>query len=187
MQNETIYCKNRKEWREWLQINSLSKKGIWLIYYKKHTKKHSVYYDEAVEEAICFGWIDGRIKKIDDERYMQYYSPRKSKSRWSVINVGRAKMMIAQGRMTENGLKIFQNGMESKDRIPSSKSFSIPSYLKTALNKNKKAWSNFQRFAPSAKLAYVYWVTNAKTSDTRQKRIEKTIKLIEQNKKFGEK
>lgn len=187
MEIETIYCKNRKEWREWLQKNHLSKEGIWLIYYKKHTGKSSVFYNEAVEEAICFGWIDGQIRKIDDEKYMQRYSPRTFKSLWSVINVGRAKKMIEQGRMIEKGLKIFQDGIKTKERVPSSKSFSIPSYLKMALIKNKKAWSNFQRFAPSAKLAYVYWVTIAKTSDTRQKRIEKTVKSIEQNKIFGKK
>lgn len=187
MKKKTVYCKNRGEWREWLQRNCSSKAEIWLIYYKKHTGKPSIPYGDAVEEAICFGWIDGRVKTIDDEKYMQRYSPRTSKSAWSVINVERAEKMIEQGKMTECGLKIFQEGIKSKKRIPSSKKFSVPSYLARALSENKKAWSNFQNFAPSAKLAYVYWVTTAKKAETRQKRIEETVKAIAQNRKFGEK
>ncbi|MBI5636486.1 MAG: YdeI/OmpD-associated family protein [Nitrospinae bacterium] len=184
---KTIHAKNRNQWRLWLQKNHTSKEGVWLIYYKKHTRKPSIPYGDAVEEAICFGWIDGQIKKIDDDKYMQRYSPRTSKSIWSVVNVERAKEMIEQGKMTECGLKIYKEGVKSKKRVPSSKRFSVPSYLKRALFENKKAWDNFQRFAPSAKLAYVYWVTTAKKAETRQKRIEETIRLLAQNKKFGEK
>ena len=184
---KTIYCKDRKEWQSWLQKNYLSEKSIWLVYYKKHTKKLSIPYNDAVEEAICFGWIDGQIKKIDDERYMQRYTPRTSKSRWSVINIERAKRMIKQGHMTKEGLRIFQNGIKNKEVVPSSKKFVVPTDLKEALAKNKKALNNFKNFAPSAKLAYVYWVDIAKTNETRQKRIRKTVEQIAQNKKFGEK
>lgn len=184
---ETIYSNDREEWRSWLQKNHLSEKGVWLIYYKKHTKKLSIPYSDAVEEAICFGWIDGQVKKIDDDRYMQHYSPRTSKSRWSVINIERAKKMIKEGRMTEKGLSIFQNGIKNSEIVPSSKNFSVPDDLKSALAKNKKALNNFENLAPSAKLAYVYWVDTAKKDDTRQRRIKKTVELIAQNKKFGEK
>lgn len=183
---ETVYCKDRKEWRTWLQENYHLEKGIWLIYYKRHTGKPSIPYNDAVEESICFGWIDGRIRKIDEEKYMQHYTPRKPKSAWSEINIGRAKKMIQQGSMTEWGLKIYQDGMKNNKIIPSSKKFTVPLYLKEALIKNKKAWGNFQNLAPSAKLAYVYWVDTAKTAETREKRIKKTVELIAQNKKYGE-
>ncbi|MFC1550465.1 YdeI family protein [Candidatus Neomarinimicrobiota bacterium] len=181
------YCKNRKAWRSWLQKNHLSEKGVWLVYYKKHTKKKSIFYEDAVEEAICFGWIDGQIKRIDDERYMQRYTPRTSKSRWSVINIERAKRMIKQERMTEGGLKIFQKGIKTKETVPSSKKFSVPVDLKSALAKKKKALNNFQNFSPSAKLAYVYWIGLARTDETRKKRIRITVDLLAKNKKFGEK
>jgi uncharacterized protein YdeI (YjbR/CyaY-like superfamily) len=154
--------------------------------YKKHTGRTSISYTDAVEEAICFGWIDGQIKKIDDDRYMQRFTPRKPKSLWSEINVDRAKKMIALGYMTEIGLKALEEGTKTKERIPSSKNFSVPLYLRTALSKNKKAWNNFQSFSPSAQLAYVYWVTSAKTEETRQKRIEKIIERLSMKKKFGE-
>jgi len=94
--------------------------------------------------------------------------------------------MIKQGEMTEMGLKIYQDGIKTKKRVPSSKNFSVPPYFKTALIRNNKAWNNFQNFAPSAKLAYVYWVSTAKTEETRQKRIKKTIEQLVKNKKFGE-
>jgi len=91
---KTIYAEDRKQWRSWLQKNHKSKESVWLVYYKKHTGKSSVHYADAVEEAICFGWIDGQIKKIDEDKYMQRYSPRTSKSLWSEINVERARKMI---------------------------------------------------------------------------------------------
>src|SRR5512145_166567 len=101
--SDTTYAKNRKAWRSWLKRNHRSKKGVWLIYYKKHTGQTSISYADAVEEAICFGWIDGQIKKIDDDRYMQRFTPRTAKSLWSVINVERANKMIELGYMTEAG------------------------------------------------------------------------------------
>ncbi len=183
---KTIYCRNRKEWHAWLQGNFQTEKGVWLIYYKQHTKETSVSYNDAVEEAVCFGWIDGRVKRIDEERYMQHYTPRKPKSLWSETNIERAKKMITQGCMTEQGLNTYQEGAKNKKTIPSSKKFIIPPYFKEALDKNKKAWINFQDFPASAKLLYVYWVDSAKTAETREKRLKKTLELISQNKRYGE-
>ncbi len=116
---------------------------------------------------------------------MQRYTPRTSKSLWSEINIERAKKMINQGNMTETGLKIYQDGIKTKKRVPSNKNFSIPLYLKNALAKNNNAWNNFQNFTPSAKLAYVYWVSTAKTEKARQKRIKKTIEQLVKNKKLS--
>lgn len=183
---ENLYVKNREEWREWLQNNHRTEKFVWLIYYKKHSSEPSISYSDAVEEALCFGWIDGQIKKIDDDKYMQRYTPRTSKSLWSELNVERAKKMIKLGKMTEKGLEVFSEAMKTNKRVPSSKIFSIPIYLQTALIKNEKAWNNFQNFSPSAQLAYVYWIDTAKTDNTRQKRINITIEQLERNKKLGE-
>ena len=180
-----VYSKNRKEWRLWLQRHYRSKEGVWLVYYKKHTGKPSVPYIDAVEEALCFGWIDGQIKSIDKERYMQRYTPRKSSSNWSVVNIERAKRMIKERKMTAWGREVYEGGMKTSTIIPSSKNFSVPKDLKTALEANQKARSNFQSFAPSARLAFVYWVTNAKTDTTRRERIEKTVKLSAEKKKLN--
>ncbi len=172
-------------WRKWLQKHHQSAKDIWLVYYKKHTGKPSIPYVDAVEEALCFGWIDGQIKSLDKERYMQRFTPRKSSSNWSTINIDRAKKMIKEKKMTDWGREIYEKGIKTNRIIPSSKNFTIPSGLKKALVANKKAWSNFQGFAPSAQLAFAYWVNTAKTDETRQKRIEKTVKLSEEGKRLG--
>lgn len=105
---KTIYVKDRKQWRSWLRKNHASEREIWLIIYKKKSNKPSIPYEDAVEEAVCFGWIDGRVKRIDDEKYMQRYSPRTAKSAWSASNIARAEKMIAQGKMTEAGLKAYR-------------------------------------------------------------------------------
>lgn len=184
---EPLYCRDREEWRSWLQKNHHSEKAVWLVIYKKHTKKQSITYNDAVEEAICFGWIDGQIKRIDDERFIQRYTPRRPQSHWSVTNIERAERMIKKGYMTKEGLQIYKKGIKNKQTVPSSKNFSVPPDLKSALAKNKTALRNFQNLAPSAQLAYAYWVDSAKREETRQRRIRKSIDLIAQNKKLGEK
>jgi uncharacterized protein YdeI (YjbR/CyaY-like superfamily) len=184
--DETLYSETRAEWRAWLQKNHRSRERVWLVYFKKHTRKLTVSYADAVEEAICFGWIDGQIRRIDADRYMQRFTPRRARSRWSEINVERAEKMIEQGWMTECGLKTYVDGTKTDERVPSSKSFAVPQYLKEAIEENRIAWDNFQRFSPSAQLAYVYWVSSAKKEETRQRRIRKTIARLASNKKYGD-
>ena len=101
---ETLYVTDREDFRRWLAENHKSKKEIWLIQYKKATKKPSINYVEAVEEALCFGWIDSTEKSIDSERYATRFSPRRSKSNWTETNKDRARRLIAEGKMTEAGL-----------------------------------------------------------------------------------
>ncbi len=141
---------------------------------------------KAVEEAICFGWIDGQAKTIDAEKLMQRHSPRKPKSPWSETNTERAKRMIGRGLMTEAGLKIFKKGVRNNLTIPSSKNFSVPPDLEEALRKNETLWDNFQRMPPPARLMYVYWINNAKTPGTRQRRTDKSIELIAENRRLND-
>lgn len=123
---ETLYVKDRRELRSWLKKNHDSKKEIWLIYYKKNTGKPRIPYNDAVEEAICFGWIDGKVKSIDAEKYAQRYTPRRVNSQWSVLNIERAKKMIKQKKMTKWGLEKYQEGIKNNIIIPNIKTFSIP-------------------------------------------------------------
>ena len=99
-----VYLKTRKEWREWLNQNHDKSGSIWLVFYKKHTGKATLEYDEAVEEALCFGWIDSIIKKIDDEKYVRKLTPRKADSRWSGLNKKRITKLKKQGLLTEAGI-----------------------------------------------------------------------------------
>ena len=186
--NKKLYVKNREDWRSWLQNNHAAEKEVWLIYYKKHTGKPRIPYDDAVEEALCFGWIDSIVKRIDDEKYTQKYTHRKDKSIWSELNKKRAEKMIKQGRMTEAGLIKSQKAKENGEWYKTTSKIdrpAIPPDLKNALAANKDADRNFNNFAPSYQKQFIGWIASAKKKETREKRIKETIKLAEQNKKPG--
>ena len=183
---ETLYVTNRDDWRSWLEKNHETEKEIWLIYYKRHTAKSTIPYDHAVEEALCFGWIDSIIKRIDAEKYARKFTPRTAKSTWSQLNIRRARKMIAEGKMTTAGLKLFRETKKRgfKPELPK-KRLVLPSDLKQALANNKKAWENFKNFAPGYRRLYIGWITDAKRKETREKRIMQTVKWAAENKKPG--
>jgi uncharacterized protein YdeI (YjbR/CyaY-like superfamily) len=188
---ETLYFTNRAQWRDWLKKNYKEKKDAWLVYYKKHTGKPTIPYDDAVEEAICFGWIDSTVRRIDEERYKQRYTPRNIKSVWSDSNVKRAGRMIKAGKMTDEGLDKYIKGSRDNTRllengITSNKKMIIPGELKEGLKKNKKAWENFNNFADSYKKMYIFWYMDAKRDETRSKRMKEIIKRSEKNIKSGQ-
>ncbi|MFH1391689.1 MAG: YdeI/OmpD-associated family protein [Candidatus Diapherotrites archaeon] len=182
---ETQYFTNRKEWRKWLRKNHAKKKEVWLIYYKVSSCKPRIPYDDAVEEAICFGWIDSIVKSIDDEKYCQRYTPRNKKSIWSELNLERVKKMIKQKKMTKIGFEKLGNALETG---PSIKRITpkVPADLEKALSKNKKALGNFEKFAPSNKRHYIWWIEEAKRPETRERRIKRVIGFSKENKKLGE-
>ncbi len=185
---ELLEARNRKEWRNWLEKNHAGTKEIWLVYYKKHTKKPTVAYKESVEEAICFGWIDGIKKRIDDERYTHRFTPRKANSKWSPINIDIAKRMIKSGMMTAAGQIAYDNRKEYEEdflKIRSSDSDKLPPDLEELLKASEKAWNNFNNLSPSHKKQYILWINSAKKTETKQRRLSKAIKLLEQNKKWG--
>jgi uncharacterized protein YdeI (YjbR/CyaY-like superfamily) len=182
------YFKNRIEWRRWLEKNSTSAEEIWMIIYKKHTKKPCVSYNEAVEEALCFGWIDGKIKRINDEYFIQRYTPRKSGSRWSKYNIERVKRMIDKGRMKPQGMVAYNEIFEKPDLVYENRSSGdpvIPDDLLSALENNTTAYNNFVSFPPSARRLYIEWLNSAKREETRPGRIVKIVLAAEQNKKPG--
>ncbi|MBN2182791.1 MAG: YdeI/OmpD-associated family protein [Sedimentisphaerales bacterium] len=184
-----LYIPDRSRWRHWLAKNhDKEKNGIWLVFYKKETKKPNLEYEHAVEEAICFGWIDSIIKKIDESKYARKFTPRKNGSLWSKLNKKRAAKMIKQGLMTEAGLakiKIAKReGLWDKD--PRAKiSFDIPDEFAAALAKNKKAKENFNKLAFTYRRHYIGWIATAKRDQTKKRRIAESIALLEQGKKLG--
>lgn len=177
---KTLYARDRSAWRKWLEDNHHGEKQIWLIYYKKHTGKPSIPYEDAVEEAICFGWIDTTIKRLDDERYAQKFTRRKKGSKWNQRNIERAGKMIREGKMTAQGLKKFNERVEY-DKVV--ETLEIPPDMEEALKINKIAWTNFINFAPSYRRMYIYYVTIAKREKTRNRRIERVVSLAVENKK----
>jgi len=185
---EKLYVADREEWRKWLAKNHDRKKGIWLIYYKKHTGKPRIPYEDAVEEAICFGWIDSTVKKIDEEKYAQKFTPRKSRSRWSELNKKRAEKMIKLGKMTEAGLVKIREAKENGEwykEAPKSQFPAVPLEFKKALAASKKAREYFNSLAPSYRKQYIGWIAAARREETRKNRVMEAVSLLEQNQKLG--
>lgn len=183
-----LYVTDRDKWREWLSENHAAEAGIWLIFYKKETSMPTIAYEAAVEEAICFGWIDSIIKKIDAAKYARKFTPRTDKSKWSPLNKKRANKMIKEGRMTEVGLAKIKaakkTGLWDKDARPQI-SFDIPPEFAKALARNKKAKESFDKLAPSYRKYYIGWIAMAKRPETKKRRIHESIALLEQGKKLG--
>jgi uncharacterized protein YdeI (YjbR/CyaY-like superfamily) len=180
---EKVYAVNRAAFRKWLEKNHTTKAGVWLVYYKKNSGKPSISYPEAVKEALCFGWIDSKANAIDDERYMQVFTPRKAKSGWSALNKKYFLELQEQNLMTEAGLKSIeiakQNGQwESLDKV---EALEIPDDLAKLFKKNKLAKANFEKFPPSSRKLMLGWIASAKREETRQKRIEEIVTLAAQN------
>ena len=180
--------KNRTEWREWLEKHHEVEKELWLIYYKKHCGKESIQYEEAVEEALCYGWIDSKVKRIDDERYLQRYTPRKSKSNWSKSNKRRVEKLIDNDQMTKAGLSVInaakQDGSwEILDDIETGAV--IPDDLAEAFVKNPIAMKFFNSLSPSHQKQYLWWLKSAKKSETRNNRLLSIIERCERGVKPG--
>lgn len=173
--------KTRAAWRAWLERNHAASKGIWLAYYKKNSSKSSVRYEEALEEALCFGWIDSTVNRLDEERYMQKWTPRNEKSIWSAANKARVKKLIAEGRMAPPGLaKIAaakRNGSWTKlDRIDLREE--VPQDLLDALALHPSAEIKFSRLPPSQRKLYSWWIESAKRPETRTRRISETLNRV---------
>ncbi len=180
---KAIEAKSRKEWRKWLEKNHQSEKSVWLVIYHKNVNIKSVYYEESVEEAICYGWIDSIAHKRDANSKYQFFAQRKPKSNWSNANKVRAEKMIEQGLMTESGLKLIDLAKNTGtwNALVDVQNSIIPYDLQQQLDKNKTALNNFLLFPPSSKRIILEWILNAKKNETRQKRIETTVKLATDN------
>lgn len=171
---ETVFAKDREEWRRWLKKNGAHSKEIWLVFYKKASGKPTVSYDQAVEEALCFGWVDGMVKKLDEECYSQRFTPRKPRSVWSKSNIERVERMIAEGRMTPSGLQAYRSA-DRRDAAPMP--VSLPDPLEQMFRKQRAAWTNYQKFPPGYRRMTAGWVASAKKEETRIKRLEKLIEF----------
>ncbi len=183
-QLETIYASDRKAWREWLEKSHRTSPGIWLVYYKVKRSKPSVRYSEAVKEALCFGWIDSKVKSLDEDRYQQVFTPRKPKSVWSKLNKQYIEELIEQGLMTEAGLEKIEAAKQdgSWNTLDASEALIVPVDLKQALAANETADRNFEAFSDSSKKNILFWIGSAKRPETRLKRIEQTVSSAAQNK-----
>lgn len=183
-----LYVKNRDEWRKWLEKNYDTTGEVWLVYYKKHSGKPRIPYSDAVEEALCFGWIDGKIKRINDEYYIQRFTPRRAGSRWSKYNIQRVQKMIKLGQMKKSGLDAYSKVLDNPELAYENKNDGIPNIpedLMNALAGNKSAIDNFMNFPVSSRRLYTEWLASAKRAETRLRRIEKIVELSVKNVRPG--
>lgn len=179
----TFYAKNRKAWRGWLQKNHTKEQSVFLIIYKKESGIPTVYYPEAVDEAICFGWIDSKINKRDNESYYQYFAKRNPKSNWSKVNKDKVAYLLKQGLMAKAGLESVEQAKSigTWNALDKVEALELPQEMKDLLANNTIAKSNWEAFPRSAKRSILEWIYNAKTVRTQIARIEKTVNLAIQN------
>ena len=175
---KTLYLTDRKDWRNWLKKNYKSKKEIWLVYPKKETGKPRIEYNDAVEEALCFGWIDSIIKTLDAESTVQRFSPRKPKAKYSQANIERLRALAAEKKVVKEVAETLGDVLNQE--------FTIPPDILSAIQENKKAWKHFQAFSDSYVRIRIAFIDGArKRPEEFQKRVRHFIEMTEKNKMFG--
>ncbi len=179
---KTFYPKSNEAWQKWLEKNHQKEQSIWIIYYKAKSNMPTVKYTDAVDIALCYGWIDSTSRPIDEEKYMQYFTKRKPKSVWSKVNKEKVERLIKEGKMTKAGFESIeiakQNG--SWNILDDAENLVIPNNLENEFKKYKNANTNFLSLSRSDKRNILQWLTLAKRSETIQKRVEEIASLAEQ-------
>lgn len=186
---EVLDFRDAAAWRRWLERNHGRSNGEWVYLYKKDASRTGLSYPAALDEALCFGWIDGMVRAVDDDRYRQRWTPRRKGSIWSAVNRDKVKRLMAEGRMAEPGLAAvkaakktgaWQAAYSSRRARPEA-----PADLLAALREIPEADANFLAWAPSHRTAYVAWVLDAKKPETRQRRIAAVVRCAQENRKPG--
>jgi uncharacterized protein YdeI (YjbR/CyaY-like superfamily) len=180
---KTLQVSEPADWRWWLEKNHDKEDGVWLVFLKKGSGERSISYEEALDEALAFGWIDSLIKKIDERSFVRKFTPRRPGSIWSKLNIVRVEKLVGEGRMTRWGLAAFEKRTPEISLLEkiSAEGIRIPHDFEDYLRKNKKAWENFERFSPSYRKKYLIWISDAKTPETRAKRIAEAVILVSRN------
>jgi uncharacterized protein YdeI (YjbR/CyaY-like superfamily) len=184
---EIINFKSPKEFEKWLSKNYNSEKGIWLRFFKKDSEIKSLTYKEAVEEALCYGWIDGQAKSYDEKSWIQKFTPRRKKSIWSKINTERIEQLIKLGKMKPSGLKEVEEAKADgrwEKAYDSPSEMTIPNYFLKELSKNKKAKVFFETLNKTNKYSIAWRLQTAKKPETRQKRIQIILDMLSRGEKF---
>src|SRR5215469_4654239 len=182
---KTFKATDRKKWRTWLATNHTSEREVWVVFQKKHTGVSCMSYEDSVEEALCFGWIDSVIKRLDENTFARKFTPRMDTTNWSELNKQRVAKCIQEGRMTEIGLAkvshpdpgIYKGGKPQASGLRP-KTASLPAFMAKALQAHDKAWESFNAMPPSHQRNYILWITMAKRAETREKRLKEAIQLL---------
>ena len=179
------YAEDSLSWRKWLEVHGENTSSVFLIIYKKNCGVPSITYDEAVNVALCFGWVDSKINKRDEISWYQYFAKRNIKSNWSRINKLKVEQLIADGLMSKNGLEMVRLAKETGtwSALDDVENLIMPEEMKTMMNFNSHALQNWEKFPRSVKRGILEWIYNAKKMETKMERIEKTVLLAAENKR----
>ena len=179
---KTLDVQTLEQWRRWLTDHHDSESEVWIVFHKRHTGRPSIAYEDALDEALCFGWVDSLIKRLDDARYARKFTPRKPDSKWSAVNRKHYARLKASGRLKPPGL----------NRAPTDRSYDaprppsmIPGYIQKALQRSPTAWRNFESLAPSYRRNYIGWIDSAKRQETKMRRLQESIQLLAAGKRLG--
>ena len=179
----TFLARTLTQWRGWLDEHHDSESEVWLIFHRRHTGLMSIAYQDALDEALCFGWIDSLIKRLDESRYARKFTPRKADSRWSNRNRKRYAELKAGGRLKPAGIRRAPTARhyDARPRLPSE----VPAYIEASLRKRPAAWRHFEGLAPSHRRQYVGWIDSAKHAKTKLRRLKEAIGLLAAGKELG--
>ncbi len=180
---KTLDVATAKQWRAWLAKHHDSESEVWLIFHKRHTGRESIEYGDALDEALCYGWVDSLIKRLDEDRYARKFTPRKPDSLWSPINRKRYAALQAAGRVAPPGVQRppGRDSYEARGPVPTE----VPAYVQNALKKHAKAWAYFKSLAPSHRRNFLLWIHTAKREETRAKRLREAIRLLASGQTLG--
>lgn len=180
----TLDVRTRAAWHAWLEKHHGSATEIWLVFHKQHTGTPSLDYEDSIEEALCFGWVDSLVRRLDDDRYARKFTPRTPGSAWSPINRRRYSSLAKRGLLQDAGRA---NAPGGKVAIaPARRAWAtVPKYLERALKANPTAWRNFEQLAPSYRRKYIGWIDSAKREETKQRRLREAVGLLAKGQKLG--
>ncbi len=180
---KTVEARTPEQWRRWLTDHHASESEVWLVFHKRHTGEASIAYADAVDEALCFGWVDSLIKRLDDARYARKFTPRKADSKWSTSNRQRYAQLKASGRLMPAGLNRAPTHRSGDAPRPSLAK--IPPYIQEVLRNHPTAWNYFESLAPSYRRMYIAWIDSAKQPETKTWRLQEAIRRLAAGKKLG--
>jgi uncharacterized protein YdeI (YjbR/CyaY-like superfamily) len=180
---KTLDVRTAAAWRAWLSKHHKTQSEVWLVFHKRHTGRSSIAYDDAVDEALCFGWIDSLIRRLDDDRYARKFTPRRPDSRWSTANRKRYARLVASGRLMAAGRKLAPT--ERSGDAPPVSSGNVPPYIERAIKRHRSAWKFFQNLAPSYRRMYILWIDSAKREETKARRLDEAITKLAAGEKPG--
>jgi uncharacterized protein YdeI (YjbR/CyaY-like superfamily) len=184
-QSPELDLRTRMAWRRWLERNHAASPGVWLVFHKDHTGVATIPYDDAVREALCYGWIDSLIRRLDDDRYARKFTPRKPGSAWSESNLARWAELEAAGALAPAGRAASPHGAPRAVRPVVPDVPGLPGYIERAFRGNRKAWIFFEKLSPGERRRFVRWIHTAKRADTRERRVRAAVRLLAKGQKLG--